>query len=400
MNLPAEPGTGRTYQEPLFTAAFVALWFVGFFQEMAHGLMVHLPGFLGTLGAGESKIGLLYAAGALVALALRPMMGRVIDQWGRKRVMLTGGLVLTLSTLAYIPITSFAVPVFVVRIVYTSAEILLFTTVLAIGADIIPESRRVQGLGILGISGLIPIGFGSILGDTVVDDGNFVPLFVMVATVAFLSWCLVWTLPDLPSVDPQRERYRGFRYVVGQRDLMPVWLITGSFALGMITLFTFLRTFVDSNGVGSVGLYLGTYSAVAVVARIVGGSWADRLGTTRMLVPAMTAIAAQFLVLATASSPTQMVVAAALGGFGHGLVFPILTTLVVDRATRAERGTGLAVFSGLFDVVVLAGAPAAGLIIESAGYGPAFTTVGVAVALGLAGFLVWDRRVRPAALHR
>jgi predicted MFS family arabinose efflux permease len=285
--------------------------------------------------------------------------------------------------------------------VYTAVEITLFTTLLALGADIVPESRRVQGLGVLGISGLLPIGIGSILGDIVVGDDGFTRLFVLSSGLALVSWSLAWRLPDLASADPLRERHRGFRYVAGQRDLLPVWLVTGSFALGMITLFTYMRTYVDATGIGSVGLYFGTYAAVAVVVRLVGGSWADRLGASRMLIPAMTAMVLQFVLLGAATSATLLVAAAAAGGFGHGLVFPILTTLVVDRAAREERGTALAVFSGLFDVIVLVGAPLVGIAIESSGYGRAFQVVGAAVAAGLVGFVLWDRRVRtPPSIHR
>ena len=83
--------------------------------------------------------------------------------------------------------------------VYTSTEILLFTNLLAFGSDIVPEARRAQGFALLGISGLLPIGLGSLIGDLVVGDGDFDRLFVLAAGLAVMGWLLAWLLPDIAS---------------------------------------------------------------------------------------------------------------------------------------------------------------------------------------------------------
>ena len=84
-------------------------------------------------------------------------------------------------------------------------------------------------------------------------------------------------------------------------------------------------------------------------------------------------------------------VAGALGGFGHGLMFPVLSAMLANRASHEERGTAFAVFSGLFDAVTLVGAPVVGVLIETAGYSTSFVAVALAVASLSALFMVWDR---------
>jgi len=368
------------------------LWVVGFFQEVSFAVMVHFPGYLQDLGATESRIGLVYSVGAVVALVLRPAMGRVIDQWGRRRVMLVGGLLLAVSSAAYIPLDTFGPAVLVVRAVHASVEITLFTTLLAIAADIVPPSRRAQGLAVFGISGLLPIGLGSVLGDVVLAAGSFDRVFAIAAGLAAVSWVLAWRLPPLLAVDPLRERHRGFAGVIRQPDLGPVWLLTFTFALAMMIPFTYLRTFVDATGVGSVGLYFGVYSGVAIVVRILVSGAADRSGAHRVLLPSAAALVAQFVVLAVAKNDAAMVLAGGLGGFGHGLMFPVLSATLANRATIEERGTAFAVFSGLFDVVTLVAAPAVGVLIEAAGYPVSLVAVAATVACCGVGFAVWDRR--------
>jgi MFS family permease len=381
----------------LFTAAFVTLWLVGFFQEMSFGLMIHLPGFLESIGATEARIGLIYSAGAVVALALRPLMGRVIDQVGRKRIFLVGAPVLALSSAAWLAVDDVGPSAFAVRMVYTSTEILLFTNLLAFGSDIVPEARRAQGFALLGISGLLPIGLGSLIGDLVVGDGDFDRLFVLAAGLAVMGWLLAWLLPDIASRDPERTVHRGFLHVLAQGDLRPLWLLTCTFAVGIMTLFTFMRTYVDEVGIGSVGLYLGTYAAVAIMVRLFGSSRIDRIGLVRMLAIAGTFVGVQFLVLGVTASIAGLVVAAVLGGLGHGFLFPLITTSLVNRARLEERGTALAIFSGLIDMVYLLGAPIVGILIVASGYPTTFSTVSVVILSGLAGFILWERARRSGA---
>jgi predicted MFS family arabinose efflux permease len=212
--------------------------------------------------------------------------------------------------------------------------------------------------------------------------------------LAVAGWLLAWLLPDISSRDPEREVHRGFLGVLAQPDLRPLWLLTCTFAVGIMTLFTFMRTFVDAEGIGTVGLYLGTYSAVAIMVRLFGSARIDRIGLVRMLAVAGTFVGVQFLVLGLTSSIQGLLVAAVLGGLGHGFLFPLITTSLVGRARTEERGTALAIFSGLIDMVYLVGAPLVGALIVSAGYPTAFTTVAVVILVGLAAFIAWERERR------
>jgi predicted MFS family arabinose efflux permease len=70
---------------------------------------------------------------------------------------------------------------------------------------------------------------------------------------------------------------------------------------------------------------------------------------------------------------------------------------LVNRTRLEERGTALAIFSGLIDLVYLLGAPAVGVLIVVSGYPTTFSTVAVVILAGLAGFILWERARRRAA---
>ncbi len=379
--------------DTLLTAPFVLLWLTGAFLQMSFGLMVHLPGYLSDLGATESVIGLIYAAGAAAVLAMSPLTGRILDSYGRKRVLLVVGLLLVVASAAFLPLDAIGVPAFVTRIFYATSEVLVFTTLLAFGADLSPASRRVQGLAVLGISGLIPIGLGAISGDLVSAAGSYERVFVLATGLALLGWVLAWWLPDLPPAKAAGTPHAGFFRVATRRNLLPVWLLTAGFVVGMMSLFTYMRTYVDASGRGSVGLYFGVYAGAAVAVRVFVRAGSDRRSLLVLAVPAMACVAGQYVLLGVTASVPAMVLAAALGGFGHGLLFPALTTLVVTRTSTAERGTALAAFSALFDAGTLVASPLVGRSIEALGYQPTFEIVSIVVLACLAGFLIWDGAV-------
>ena len=83
--------------------------------------------------------------------------------------------------------------------------------------------------------------------------------------------------------------------------------------------------------------------------------------------------------------------AGVLCGAGHGYAFPILFGLVITRCRDADRGSAMALYTGLFDVGVLLGGPSLGFLVDHLGYSSMFATAGGLVALGALGFVLWDR---------
>ena len=87
-------------RDHLFTSVFTMVWIAGLLQEQAWSLMIHFPGFLSDLGASETGIGLLYSVSAVFGLLLRPTLGRLMDNLGRRPVLLVAGFGNTLALAA------------------------------------------------------------------------------------------------------------------------------------------------------------------------------------------------------------------------------------------------------------------------------------------------------------
>ena len=352
--------------------------------------MIHFPGFLSDLGASETVIGLLYSGSADFGLLLRPSLGRLMDNLGRRPVLLAAGMGNALALAALALPDQIGGPLAVAFVVHRVMQIALFTALLTLSADVVPEARRTQGLAIYGLGGLIPLATGGALGDWLLHLRGFDSLFLTAAALSVASWLLVLRVPAV-SISASGGPRRGFWAALGQRNLLPVWWLTMLFAVGLEALFTFIRTFVDERGVGSVGLFFLVYGGLAIAVRILSSGRLDIVAQIPLVAVSVSAYAAGFFVLAAAQSAVVMSCGAAFLGFGHGLLFPILSAQVVTRSRAAERGSAMAIFTSLFDLAVLTTAPVVGAIIDWRGYAAAFVALGVVITSGLVVYVLWER---------
>jgi MFS family permease len=375
---------------PLLTRPFVLAFASHFVLNLAFNLYLHLPGFLKLLGASELEIGVIFGLTALTAVAVRPILGRVMDRRGRKIVIVAGGALHTVVCVLYLTVTHVGPWVYAVRIAHGVGEATLFASLFAFAADVVPASRRIQGIAIFGVSGMLPIGLSGALGDAILARGGYTHLFW--TSIAFSATGLALSGALVETRRTSDEPPRGFMAAVLERDLMPLWWTGLCFATAIAAYFTFLKTFVMQTGIGSVGAFFTAYSLSAIFLRLTAGGLPDRLGPKRVLLPALATLACGLFVLARAASGAVVVGAGVLCGLGHGYAFPILLGMVVDRARASERGAALAIFTALFDAGTLIGGPLLGYVIRAVDYAHMFATAGGLVLAGALGCVIFDRR--------
>lgn len=377
-------------------------WLANMAQGMAFTMFLHFPGFLKGLGAGEVEIGLIVGLTAVASIAVRPTVGRAMDRRGRRPVILFGNIVNVAVLALYLTVGELGIWLYAVRITHGFAEALLFTALFTYGADQVPATRRTEGIALFGISGILPIALGGVLGDIILARWDFDVFFVFVLGFGILSLLLSLPLPESSPTGAVGEERKRFLASVLQKNLVPLWWVTLVFSLALTAYFTFLKTFVIDTGIGSVGLFFSTYAATAIGLRLFAGWLPDRVGPKRVLYPALGSMVLGFVVLASATGSGAIAVAGVLCGAGHGYAFPIVMGMVVSRAAETDRGSAMAIFTGLFDVGALLGGPAFGAIIRFGNYSSMFLAAGGWMLVGGLIYAYLDRSnpVAPTGARR
>ncbi|WXA89508.1 MFS transporter [Pendulispora rubella] len=367
-----------------------------------HGIsfnsFLHLPGLLRDRGATEFEIGLIFGIGAVAGIVVKPLVGREIDRTGPRSVILASGALAALGCCGYVALARSATPVpwiCFLRAVQGASMASLFTALYAHTAEIVPASRRIEGLGIFGISGTLSIGLGGILGDVLLRGGDYQVLFIAAAVASSLGFAL--SIPLRVAHQARVDTKGQFTVAVLQRDMLPLWFAGVLLASMVATYSTFLKTYVQSTGAGSVGLFFSVYSAGNIAVRMAFGKVPERVGPKRVLYPALGCIALGFLVLASTSSTWGVALSGLLYGIGQGYAFPIFIGLVVGRAKSDQRGSALAVFTSFFDAGTLVGSPLFGFMVRATGYSAMFVSAGLVLVAGTVLFARWERAaLRPS----
>jgi MFS family permease len=380
------------HEDRLFSFPFLLCFAANMAQGIAFNLYLHFPGFLKELGAEEVEIGLISSLTAVAAIGARPWVGRTMDLRGRRPVILIGGSLNVLVCALYLTVTGIGPWVYGIRVVHGLGEAMLFASLFTYAADFVPARRRTEGLALFGVSGMLPISLGGLLGDALLARFDYGALFQASLAFAVLSLLLSFPLRDVRRTAGAGEPSRPFTEVALQRDQLPLWFIGTIFSTALAAVFIFLKTFVLETGIGSVGLFFSTYTGAALVLRVFFGWLPDRIGPKRVLFPALVVLSLGFLLLAGARDVADVAWAGLLCGAGHGYTFPILFGMVVTRARDSERGAAMSVFTALFDAGILIGGPLFGAVIDVGGYPAMYLCAALVTALGTGLFALLDRR--------
>lgn len=380
------------HKESLLTRQFNLAFISSMFYGISFAVFVHIGGFFVGLGADEPRVGVILGLGSVGGLLVRPALGSWLDRFGRKRFALLGAVVKIGSTLLFLTVSGAGGlwPI-AVTFVHGISEGLLYTSMATVGADVVPASRRTEGLALFGVSGQAPLAIGGVLGDLLIRLGGFSLLFWVSAGLALAALVAI-SLIEEPAPRNAGARSRLVQ-VLARPKLRPLWAVAFAFSMALNVFFVFLRTFVDETGVGSVGLFFVVYSGTAITLRIVGPRLPDMLGVERTLVGTQAMLSAGLVVLAFTASVPMLVVAAVFSGVGHGYAFPIILSLVTSRARDADRGMAISLFLLMFPIAALVGGPISGYLIAAIGYKGMFLSFAALVAVMGFVFMRWDMRV-------
>ena len=195
--------------DKLLSRPFALASLATFTHGMAFALFIHFPGFLEGLGATEAVIGLIVGFAAIASILVRHWVGRVMDQRGRRPLILMGNSLNVVALLAYLTVVQIDGWVYAIRVVHGLSEAVLFTVLFTFAADWVPAEKRTQGLALFGVFGMLPIALAGVLGDVILNRSDFDALFITAAGFAVVSLVLSLFLHDAPHLAEQPPA-RGF----------------------------------------------------------------------------------------------------------------------------------------------------------------------------------------------
>lgn len=161
-----------------------------------------------------APVGFVVGAMALGLLGFRPLIGWLIDRWGRKPVLGLGlglmGLILPLYAAALTPIELMGV-----RVLHGISQAAFATASQTLLVDLVPIEQRTAMLGYLAMANTIGFSLGPLLGSLVFRQAGFEAVLGLMAGLSLLGVGLMGWLPERSH----RAVSRGV--VIQQADQLP-----------------------------------------------------------------------------------------------------------------------------------------------------------------------------------
>jgi len=162
-------------KEKIWTKDFVLICFANFFIFLGFQMTLPtIPLFVEDLGGNDQLIGFVVGIFTFSALLLRPYAGSSLETKGRGFVYLIGLAIFVLSVGSFGFLTSI-VFLFAMRVVQGVGWGFSTTASGTIATDLIPASRRGEGMGYYGLSGNLALAFGPSLGLILTGTISFKP---------------------------------------------------------------------------------------------------------------------------------------------------------------------------------------------------------------------------------
>ena len=255
------------------------------------------PFYVESLGGNESVAGIVATAFSLVAVALRPFIGWMLDN-GKRRLILVLGLVgLAVAPMGYLSVPVLSVAI-VFRMLHGASLACSNTTTATIASDVIPGPRFAEGMGLFGMATALATAIAPALGLALMNKG-FNVLFIVGTALAVLALVL-FQLVRTPKIEvsPKPLDVRA----LFNSDALPASAIMLVFMLTFGALENFLPKFAVENGLPSGGIFFAIMAVMLLLVRVFLGKLVDRRGEGIFVYTCNAAMMAAFLLMAFAPS--------------------------------------------------------------------------------------------------
>ena len=355
----------------------------------AFQLLPTAPFHIMSLGGNSTEAGLFLGFLTYASAISAPITGAIADRIGKRRILIISSLAITVFSLLYAVVPTYRIILALVLVhgVFWSG---LLSSSSSYVLDIVPASRRAEGLGYSGFASILGVAVAPWIGLWLYDYGGWRLLCLEAAGLNVLMAFLAWRLPvDTPNVGHARSLHPKdlveWRIMIGA-----VTLFLYSFSYGAIT--SFVAVYAESVGVTPKALYFTTLCLAILATRPFIGRYADRVGHARVIVPCLALIVIGVWVLALADSRPMFVVSALLFGVGFGSAYPIFVAHLMHHVADHRRGATFGALIGAFDTGIGTGSIAVGWMSGRYGFGRAFGFAGALALLSIPYFLYMEKR--------
>ena len=340
-----------------------------------------LPLFITDIGGDEARVGYVMGTFGVTSIGVIPFAAFLIDHYGRRRFMLAGSFLMFLVSILYIFISDVDAKIFILRLLQGIAFAFFFTSAATAVSDYVPSEIRAYGLGLFGAFTIASYSVGPTIGEFVIERSGYTVFFIYTSLFSLLAFVLCFFSREGNFTVSTRSIFRGFFGLVFSKRFRVLLLTNLIIAVGLGSMLNFFSVFLDENGIHARSFFL-TYSVTVILIRVLGGKLPDIIERRKIALPSMIIMILSLLMISSIDSVPSAVLVSFVFSLGYGILYPTVSSMIIDRALDDERGTAMGAFNMSFSIGINFFAFALGLIARDYGFSNMYRAVGVFMIAG------------------
>ena len=391
-------GKGLDIGKPtkIWNKNFICVMFANFMLCLAHFTVNPLVAtYTAHLGAGVEIMGILTGMFFGVSLLLRPVAGPLTTKVDKRILMIAvfaiGGIA-SFGYAAFHTLPAFIAFRFLSGVQYSLVGSLIMT----LAADNLPEEKMASGLGIYGIGGAVAQAIAPSIGLKLLDFGTQTREEGFGFTLVFLFAAIVLTITIIPSVmlSPDRaskeaKKSTGAWYKnIVTIHAIPVTACVMFLMAGHALYNSYMVEFAKEQGIAGISAFYTVLAVGLMVSRLISGYLTDKLGVTKVIVPATIIYAAAFFIIGSSKSLGMVLVAAALAAIGYGTTQPGLQAMAMQSVEPIKRSVASNTIYVGMDLGLFLGPVIGGAIYKSSNFATMFKLAPILILTSLIFFFL------------
>ncbi|MBR5332908.1 MAG: MFS transporter [Muribaculaceae bacterium] len=376
-------------KEVLWNRNYIAVCTANFLLFFAFYLLLPmLPLYLrDTFSADRQLIGIILSGYTITALLIRPFGGFIVDSFPRKQVLLICYFLFFAFFAGYI-VAGTVLLFAIIRSLHGFAFGAVTVANSTMAIDVLPASRRNEGIGYYGVSNNLAMAIGPSISMYLYDhhfDANIIFIISLVAAAVGLA-CNASIKAPAKEITPNKQPISLDRFILTNATPEVLMVMFFSFAYGILS--TYLAIYgKDEIGIeNGSGLFFTILAIGLISARIFSAQWVKRGLLTLNIGTGMIITIVGYLIFTFWRNELGFYLSATILGAGYGAMCPSFQAIFVNLAHNNRRGTANSTYLTSWDLGLGIGVLIGGAIAQRLSYHDAFIVAVIVCAIGAIHF--------------
>lgn len=381
----------------IWTKDFIVTSVINFFLMLVMYLLIVTiaPYSVKEYGVSTSVAGLVSGIFIIGTLIARLAVGGLIEKVGSRNILLIGLLVTVLASAFYFGAVN--LPLLMANRFFHGVGLGISSTATGtMVAQMLPPSRRGEGIGYFSLSTVLATAVGPFFGIFLSQHYHFNVLFMFCLTLSVGCAAMFIFVKKIPTVMPKKNvqttaKKFGVRGLL-EVQALPIAFVTLLAAIAYSGVLSFISFYAEEiNLVSAASFFFLVYAIAVLLSRPYTGKLLDVKGNKFVVYPSLLLFAGGLLLLSEASAGWMLLLAGGVLGLGFGN-FQSCAQAIALQGVKPERlGVATSTFFIFLDFGFGFGPYVLGLLIPIIGYQQLYVVLLVVVLIALGFFMLFSR---------